>query len=379
MMNIVLLIVLFLVFGLLNFYVFIRGVQALPAGFKIPYAILFWAVVFSFLGGRWLENSYPSLAADVLTWIGSFWIAALVYLLLAVLLLDILRLANRFLPFFPDIITGNYARAKIITAGVILGAVGLTLLGGYINARNPRIVHLDIAVDKKAGSLQNLNIVMVSDIHLGTIIGRSRIESLVNDINALNPDIVLIPGDLVDGSVKAVLRNDSGEELKNIRSRYGVFASMGNHEYIGGSEEICEYLERNNIMMLRDQSVKIDKAFFLVGREDLSSRRAGRPRKALSNLMRNVDPKFPVILLDHQPSDLQEAADAGIDLQLSGHTHYGQIWPINYIVEAIYELAWGYKRAGGTQYYVSNGVGTWGPPVRVGNRPEIVQIQLTFK
>jgi predicted MPP superfamily phosphohydrolase len=178
-----------------------------------------------------------------------------------------------------------------------------------------------------------------------------------------------------------VIRQNLGESLRNIKSQFGVFAITGNHEYIGGAEEACSYLTEHKVTMLRDQSLKVADSFFLVGREDQSSSRFPpyNRRKDLAELMESVDKKYPVILMDHQPFELNEAAGQGIDLQISGHTHYGQLWPINYIVNGIYELAWGYRRIAGTQYYVSDGVGTWGPPVRIGNRPEIVNIEIQFK
>ncbi|MDR0842696.1 MAG: metallophosphoesterase [Acidobacteriota bacterium] len=375
-----------LLFIFINFYVFLRGWQAIPPGFRLAYAVLYWVVAFSFFIGRLLENVFPSLLADAFTWVGSFWFAALLYLLLAVILLDALRLANHFLPFFPAAVTSDYARAKCVTALVVLGAVALTLVGGYINACTPRVRELELSVDKKAGSLKSLDIVMVSDIHLGTIIGRSRLQPLIEKINALHPDIVLMPGDMVDGDIGPVIRKNLGEELRSLRAGYGIFASTGNHEYIGGVEEACRYLNDHNITMLRDEGVKVADAFFVIGREDRSMNRRGGQRKDLKEIANtiaatstDVDRELPVILLDHQPFDLGEAAAAGVDLQLSGHTHYGQLWPLNYVVKAIYELAWGYKRIGATHYYVSNGVGTWGPPVRVGNRPEIVRIRLNFR
>ena len=371
----------FLIFGLLNFYVFIRGWQAIPTGaaFKLIYAVLYWVVAASFFIGRSLENTFPSLLTEAFTWVGSFWIAALIYLFLAVVVLDLLRVVNHFLPFFPAAIRGDYARAKYMTATVLLGAVVLTLVGGHINSRIPRVRELELSVEKKAGDLKNLNIVMVSDIHLGVIIGSNRLKSIVEKINALNPDIVLLPGDIVDGNIEPVIRENLGEELRRIQAKYGVFASTGNHEYIGGVEDACSYLSDHNINMLRDRSVKIADAFFIIGREDRSLNRRTDLRGDLKELVNAVDRELPIILLDHQPFDLGDAATSGVDLQLSGHTHYGQFWPANYVVEAIYELAWGYKRIGATHYYVSNGVGTWGPPVRIGNRPEIVCIRLNFK
>ena len=369
-------------FVLLNFYVFIRGWQVIPPGpgFRPIYAVLYWLVALSFIGARSLENVMPSKFSDILTWIGSFWIAALLYLFLAVFILDALRVVNHFMPFFPGAVMENYARAKYAAAGTILVTVALVLLCGFINARIPYVKELELSANKQAGELKSLNIAVVSDTHLGTIVGRFWLASIVDKINALSPDIVLLTGDVMDGDVGPADRKELGEELRRIQARYGVFAVMGNHEYIGGGEITSRYLAENNITVLRDQSVKVGDSFFIIGREDRAINRfAGRTRKDLNTLADAVDKRFPVIMLDHQPYNLHEAADNGIDLQLSGHTHYGQLWPLNYVVKAIYELAWGYKRVGDTHYYVSNGAGTWGPPVRTGSRPEIIRIRLNFQ
>jgi hypothetical protein len=131
--------------------------------------------------------------------------------------------------------------------------------------------------------------------------------------------------------------------------------------------------------MLRDRTVKIDDSFYIVGREDWSKRQfSGINRKPLWEIMAGMDSGLPVILMDHQPFELHQAVKAGADLQVSGHTHQGQLWPFHYIIRAIYEIGWGYRKIGGTHFYVSNGFGTWGPPVRIGNRPEIFQIRLRF-
>ena len=173
-----------------------------------------------------------------------------------------------------------------------------------------------------------------------------------------------------------MIRQNLGETLRKINSRLGVFAVTGNHEYIGGVEEACRYLGDHGITMLRDESVMIDDRVYIVGREDRSIG-SGR-RKSLDDLLLRVDKSFPVILMDHQPFRLEEAENAGVDLQLSGHTHHGQLWPFNFITKKVYELSWGYKKKGNTHVYVSCGVGTWGPPVRTGNRPEIINMKLRF-
>ncbi len=373
----------FLITGLISFYIFIRGLQSIPpdSHLRTAYIVVFWTIACSFAGSRLLERLVPSFPADVLVWIGSFWLAAMLYFLIALVALDLVRLVNHFLPFFPAAVTANYGKVKCVTGASVLGLVGIVLLAGYVNAVTPRIVTLNLPVAAKASKLRHLSIVAVSDIHLGTIVGRSRFDGIVNKINRMDPDLVILLGDIVDEDLAPVVRQNLGESLRNIKSRFGVYGITGNHEYIGGVEEACSYLVEHKVTMLRDQSLKVADSFFLVGREDQSSSRFPpyRRRKELAELMAGVDRNHPVILMDHQPFRLNEAAEQGIDLQLSGHTHYGQLWPINYIVNGIYELAWGYKKIAGTQYYVSDGVGTWGPPVRIGNRPEIVNIQIQFK
>jgi len=370
------------VLGLISYYVFIRGLQAIPPGSSLrsAYTVAFWVVACSFIAGRLLEKFLPAAFANLLIWMGSFWIGAVLYFLIAVALLDLLRLANHLIPFFPRAIIQNYSQAKYIAFAGIIGLVVVLLLCGHINSLMPRIRKLNISIAKKSTAMKSLNIVVVSDIHLGTIIGRARIDSIVNNINALDPDLVLLPGDIVDEDLAPVIKQNLGEALKNIKSRLGVYAATGNHEYIGGVGKACDYLASHNVTVLRDQNIKVSDSFFLVGREDrLMSRFDNHPRKDLAELMATVDKSYPVILMDHQPVGLDEAARHGIDLQLSGHTHEGQLWPLNYIVHSIYELAWGYKQIGNTHYCVSNGVGTWGPPVRIGNRPEIVNIILNFE
>jgi uncharacterized protein len=370
------------ILGLISFYIFVRGSQAIPpdSSLRHAYAIAFWIVSLSYPAGRLLEKIMPSALSDFLIWMGSFWLGALFYFFIAVVLLDLFRLANHFLPFFPGAITDNYSQAKYISLVGILGLVGLLLLGGHINSMMPRIKQLNLSMAKKAAPMNSLNIAVVSDIHLGTIVGRSQFDSIVNKINGLDPDLVLLPGDIVDEDPAPVIKQNLGEALLNIKSRFGVYAITGNHEYIGGVDRACAYLNDHNIIVLRDRSIKINDSFFLVGREDRSMKWAkGKRRKDLADLMAGVDKSYPVILMDHQPFNLEEAEQQGVDLQLSGHTHNAQLWPLNYIVKLIYKLSWGHMRIGSTHYYVSDGVGTWGPPVRIGNRPEIVNIRLSFQ
>ena len=161
-----------------------------------------------------MENYLPSALSHLFVWVGSFWIAAMIYFLIAVVSIDVLRLINRFLPFFPSAITQNYSQAKYIISACVTGLVGLILLAGHINSLMPRVRKLDLSVAKQAGTMKTLNIVAASDIHLGTIVGRSRLDQIVDTINSLNPDLVLLPGDIVDEDLASVVKQNLGESLK---------------------------------------------------------------------------------------------------------------------------------------------------------------------
>ncbi len=367
------------IYGSVNYYIFIRGWQAIPSGsrFRIPYLIVFLFLALSYIIGRFLEKIYLSLVSDILVWIGSFWIAMFFYFFLIVVLIDLARLVNHWLPFF-QLIMGNYAKLKLITFFVSIGIVVTTVLYGFINACAFRVQELHLDIPKQT-NMSSIKIVAVSDIHLGTIVGRTRFCHIVNKINALHPDLILLVGDVVDEDLAPVIRENLGEALRHLEAKFGIYAITGNHEYIGGVEAAVKYLEEHGVTVLRDSVIKVNNSLYLVGRDDRSGRQfAGRQRKQLVELMAQVDKNFPVILLDHQPFKLNEAAENGFDLQLSGHTHHGQLWPLNFITRKVYEKSWGYLKKGNTHIYVSCGVGTWGPPVRTGNRPEIVHLTLDF-
>ncbi len=374
--------VFFLVYGLLNFYIFLRGWEAIPpdSSLRIPYLAAFLFLALSFIAGRFLERVWISPFSSLLVWAGSFWLAAMLYFFLGVLLLDIVRAVNAFIPVLPDAVRANYGTWKFLTALAMTGVVVAVIVSGHINALIPQVREIDLAVRKKTTGAagETVRIVAASDIHLGTIIGRRRLRSIVDRINALRPDVVLLPGDIVDEDLGPVIRENLGETLRLISAKRGVFAVTGNHEYIGGADRACAYLAEHGITMLRDGVARLEGGITIVGREDRSSAGfGGKKRKPLASLMEGVDTSYPVILMDHQPFHLGEASGIGIDMQLSGHTHHGQLWPLNYITRGVYEVSWGETAIGETRYYVSSGVGTWGPPVRTGNRPEILLIRLS--
>jgi predicted MPP superfamily phosphohydrolase len=191
--------------------------------------------------------------------------------------------------------------------------------------------------------------------------------------------VVLLLGDIVDGEIGPVLRDDLLSYFTCPKCRDGLYAITGNHEYIGGAATTIPYIESHGIKILKDEVVTLDGGVQLVGRIDRDGSRFNRKeRLSLSDLIKQADTTRPVILLDHQPFRLTETAKAGVDLQLSGHTHNGQMWPLNYITGMIYELSYGYMKIGDTQFIVSSGFGIWGPRVRSGSRSEVLEINITF-
>jgi uncharacterized protein len=372
----------FAIYFLANFYIYFRGYQAIAylSGSRFIYSILFWILASSYLISRFLERTHLDILHDTLYWVGSFWFAIMLYAFLIILIAEFTRLSNLFFHFLPESGSINYLKLKF---GTLIGSIVLIILIsliGFINARTPRIKELNLEISKKAGNYKELRIAMASDIHMGVLFGKGRMEKMVNDINSLKPDIIVFAGDILDEVQKPIFRDNIGEPLKKLKAPLGVYGITGNHEYIGGIARALNYIHSLGIIMIRDSVIKIDESFYLAGREDRDiSRFNGHTRKELGDILKGIDHTLPIILLDHQPFKLNTAVENGVDLQLSGHTHHGQFWPLNYITSRIYEQSWGYRRKGNTHIYVSNGYGFWGPPIRIGNRPEIVFVTLRFK
>jgi len=371
------------IYGGINFYIFRRGWQVLsrmgmPAA---VYVVLVFLLVLAFPLGRFAERGDHSLAAHVLLHAGVFYLAFMVYFSLGVLFVDVLRLANRLLPFFPQAITRHPQRAAQWAFFVVIGVTFLIVAGGFLNARHLRVRKLSLTVDKKAGELRSLDILLASDIHMGVIVRNSRLKRIVEKINALEPDLVLFAGDIVDESVPQAEEEKMVETLRSLRAPYGVFSVTGNHEYYGGLQKNLEYLRRGNVTVLQDEAVEVAGSFYVIGRKDRTALRFGEGRLPFRRILEEgrVDSRLPLFLLDHQPLHLEEAEGCGIDVQLSGHTHNGQLFPLSLINKLFYELNWGYKKRGNTHYYVSCGAGTWGPPVRTAGVSEIILLQAVFK
>jgi predicted MPP superfamily phosphohydrolase len=232
---------------------------------------------------------------------------------------------------------------------------------------------------KGDAKLNELNVVFAADLHLSTIDGERLLKRIVEKINSVNPDLILFAGDVVDDKASILRNRGIGESFKLLKPRLGIYTINGNHEFINNVEPSVKFLEEYGMKVLRDNYELVDSSVYIVGREDVVMRQfTGKGRKSLEQIVEPIENIYPKILLDHTPTKLEQAVNNGIDLQLSGHTHHGQIWPANIITGLIYELSWGYKKKGNTQFYVTSGAGTWGPPVRTGSKSEIVNIKIKF-
>lgn len=356
--------VLFLVMPVLyigaNVYLYVRMLQlmvSLPLWVKVSGSLLFWLAAFALFASIALRSSalpLPLLKAMFL--LGSVW---MVFLLYSVMLLVPADIASFFLPSMkPSLV-------------YVLPLVCLILLYGYVNYRNPHVENIEIMLDKDIGT-DELTIVAVSDVHLGLGTGPAALHRYVDLINSYNPDIIIIAGDLIDNDMKPVRAAAFDKELDALKAPLGVFMVPGNHEYVSGINDCLDYLRQRNITVLRDSMTVLPGGLQLIGRDD----RSNKHRKELDELMTQADRSRPIILLDHQPYDLAESDSAGVDIQICGHTHRGQVWPLNYITDYIFEQSHGYRKWTHAHIWVSSGLSLWGPPFRIGTDSDMAVIKV---
>lgn len=375
--------VVFTIYGFISYYIYSGGIDALTVfaplwlitSFQALFIFLAFAYPISRLAGKWL----PGKLTDFLAFVGGLWFAAMLYFTLAIISIDLFSALTGFFPSLKNLMETNTIFINTLVFSASVSLVFLLILLGYLNAISPRVKNIEINISKKAGNMRSLKIAFASDIHLGHVIGKKSLVRILNGINALKPDLVLFPGDLVDEDLKPVIDKNLGELFRILKPKYGVFAVTGNHEYIGGAEKAVSYLSNFGIRFLRDETVKIANACYIAGREDISITSFYKEkRKSLAELLSDTDRNLPVILMDHQPIALSESLENEVDLQISGHTHHGQMWPLQLITKRVFKLSWGYMKMKNSHFYVSSGAGTWGPRVRIGNHPEIVLLNIKF-
>lgn len=325
---------------------------------------------------------------------GNFWMGFFLYLFLTIVLFDLVRVIIKRLPFTKERIPAGPRILILAGCAVILFTSGITLYGTY-NARQINVTRYSVEIPSEDMRGRSIKVVLAADLHLGYSIGYRQAEKIAEKINEAEPDLVCLAGDIFDNHYGALDDPEKiREALSGIRSKYGVYACYGNHDYeeqiLAGftfdSEEhvyigdkMRQLLDDAGIRTLEDETVLIDDSFYLSGRKDYSSRKkSGNIRMSPEELLSGLDHDKPIIVMDHQPKELQELSDAGADLDLCGHTHDGQMFPGNIVTSLIWENSCGYLKKGDMHNIVTSGAGIFGPYMRVGTKSEIVEISVNF-
>ncbi len=368
--------VVFIIYSGANIFLYFKLADAFRGILNVNlYNALFIVISLTFIAGKVLERTLSSLVTDILNIIGGFWLSFIFYSVILFLATDLLRALLALLNIIsPDINPAFRQDSYLISFSIAV----LLVAAGFINTLFPVTRKYHIYIAKPAG-VKELKIAAVSDIHLGSIIRKRSMRVLSEKIKAASPDMVLFLGDTVDGEINPVLRNDLLDSLILPESAKYVYAITGNHEYIGNYSKTIPYINDKGIRVLVDEVIKLEEGIQLAGRKDRDSiRYTGERRKDLDVLLKDVDQSRPVIVMDHQPPLIKEENLSGFDIMLSGHTHNGQMWPLNYLIARIYKLIYGHRIINDRHYIVSSGYGSWGPRVRLGSRSEILNITITF-
>lgn len=361
-----------------HYFVWVRLIRdaQLPAGAHRALTVAL-IVLFLLIPGTLLSFRSLSLeTAKPLSYLAFGWLGLLLFIVTLLVLGELGRglaalgrLAFDTAPLDPGRRT---ALARLFAGAVTLATLGLGAAAVRSGLARVAVKRVDVALGRLPEAMRGTTIAQLTDVHIGPTLGKDFLEEVVEATNRLEPDIVAITGDLVDGSV-ADLREHVAP-LQRLKARYGVYFVTGNHEYYSGHDEWCAELERLGIRVLRNERVSIGdgvNAFDLAGVDDYS---AGNPD--LPKAVAGRDPSRELVLLAHQPKAIHEAERLGVGLQISGHTHGGQLWPWKYLVRLQQPVVSGLERIGRALIYVSNGTGYWGPPMRLGAPAEITQIVL---
>lgn len=344
-----------------NIYMYVRFIQMMrrsPLWLKLIASLLFWILASAFfvsMAVRKTDDLQPLLVVLYLS--GSAWLLFTLYMVMSLLVTDIARI------WIPDLKYWGFLIAFALTCPL--------LIYGYFNYRNPDVNRLDVHIDKPMDG--ELKIVAVSDVHLGIGTGKKTFSRYVDMILAEDPDVILIAGDLIDNSIKPLYAQNMFEEFARLKAPMGVYMVPGNHEYISGIDECLEFLSQTDVTVLRDSVVTLPCGLQISGRDDSTY----PDRKTIEQFFEKVDTLAPVLLLKHQPLHIEHYASCGVDIQISGHTHGGQIWPGNHVVDLLYEQADGWKMWGDTFVYVSSGLSLWGPPFRIGTDSDMAVLTVS--
>ncbi len=328
------------------------GWKSLVVALMVGSFLLMFAGIFRF------TDQLPMPLARVVYETGTSSIFVLLYLFMLFLLLDAARLVH----ILPRTLLYN----NWWTAVTILLLMTSLFVYGNMHYRHK---HREVLVFQSPKVSKPLKLVLLSDLHIGYHNPRNELARWVDIINGEHPDAVLIAGDIIDGSMRPLMEEKMYEEFRRLKAP--VFACLGNHEFFSGEADARHFYQMAGIRLLQDSTANFGD-LCIIGRDD----RTNMHRQNLRALMKQADTTKYCILLDHQPYHLEQAERNAVDFQFSGHTHHGQVWPISWITDYLYECAFGPYQRGATHYYVSSGIGIWGGKFRIGTRSEYVVLEL---
>ncbi len=329
----------------------------------------------SFFAARFLTNWQVNAFTHAVYWAACVWMGLLMYMFMfsvnAHILTGLLRIAGLWARIETAI---GFSPAKALAFLVLAATLAVTSWGYRVAAAKPWVTNLDVVAKNLPAELDGFTIAQISDLHLGVLVDGPQLNRIVDQINDIRPDLVVITGDLVDENAEHLLA--LADPLKRVNSRYGMVAVTGNHEYYAGVRKVIEHASDIGIRYLQNEKVVLPNGLILYGLNDPTARQMGYPSATVEQVVGPEAREATSVLLCHQPRHYNRIAQLGVTLTLSGHTHGGQLWPMAFITRRVFEHAEGVYNIGDSVFYVSRGLGTWGPPMRVGSPPELVIARL---
>jgi len=363
-----------LAFVVPNVYLFLRiGRLFINKGYRFQYALIYMFIVAIYPIATFISDGKTGFVFDILSWIASYYLPFYLYMFLCMLLFDFLLLVNWLAKLVPaeKMKSTRFKVSCLLVFALISAGV---VFAGAINFNTIRTTNYHIEIPKKSSNIDHLKIAFASDFHLKQQTDIHFMERFVTNISAIQPDLMIFGGDIVEGRGDGGKMDRFAKMFSEIHAKYGVYAVLGNHESYGVQAK-GHFFDKAGMQPLCDSVAVIGHSFNLAGRYDDRY----KERKAMVDLLKSINDSLPVILIDHRPTDIEENSKTVADVQFSGHTHNGQLFPLNMILASIYRLSWGYEKIGHTHFFVSSGIMLWGPPVRTTGKSEIMVVDVDFR
>ena len=356
-----------------NIYLFFRISRLfISKGYKLYYSLIYLLIFFIYPAGDLISWKTAGSIKYILAVITNYLLPFYLYLFLSLLAFEIFLLLNRIFKIVPvEKLKRPWMRTICLSSILFLSLA--TLTAGVINFNTIRTSEYRIKIPARSSAITHLRIAFAADFHLKDNTDIHFVERFAEKVKIIHPDLMVFGGDIVEGNRENAKMLPYETILSTISARYGVYAVLGNHEFYAGRYK-GTFFNKAGMKLLCDTIVEIGGLFNLAGRLDSHF----NEREAVNDLIKGENESLPLILIDHSPTEISQVSKTDVDIQLSGHTHNGQLFPINLITRCIYDLSWGYMKRGNTNFFVTSGIRLWGPPVRTAGKSEIMVIDVDF-